>query len=347
MKIKEYLLHKYLTWRTRPALLERHWRNNKVRWRRLREKPDPAQITVGAVQLELTLMDDAREYLDEMCRITNQAARQGVQLLAFPEYSTFPLLGHIPGIEKLAANADQENAGSGDVNVADLFRFAGPFFNRVSHFTFSTLAATFGLYIMAGSMPFPVEGQVVNRALLYGPDGKLRGTQDKVHLMPLEHQWGFSTGSAFNVFTTSVGKLAMPVCMDATYFETFRTVAEMGTDIVMVPIANPEPYNQWLALRGIWPRVQESLVYGIKSAMVGQAFGHTLTGKAGVFAPLELTPKLDGILAEAKSFDREELVTATLDLHALWALQQNHPYLGDKNPALSAKHCRNDLPKKE
>ena len=58
----------------------------------------------------------------------------------------------------------------------------------------------------------------------------------------------------------------------------------------------------------------ETPVYGIKSALVGKMLGFTLTGKAGVFAPLEQTPNGDGSLAEAKSFDREELVAATLDL---------------------------------
>ncbi|MCW3489462.1 carbon-nitrogen hydrolase family protein [Dethiobacter alkaliphilus] len=335
MKIREYLLHKYLAWRTRPALLERHWRSKKVRWRRTDEKPDRKKIPVGAVQLEVKLTDNAGEYMDEMCRITNKAARQGVRLLAFPEYSTFPLLGYIPGIEKLAEDTATDNQ---EVSVADLFRFAGPFFNRVAHFTFSKLASTFGLYIMTGSMPYPVEDRVVNRAFLYGPDGQMLGHQDKVHLMPMEHAWGFSAGDAFNVFDTPLGKLAMPVCMDATYFETFRILERQGAEIVMVPIANAEEYNYWLALRGIWPRVQESMVYGIKSALVGQVLGYTLTGKAGIFAPLELTPNQDGTLAEAKTFDSQELITATLDLEALHNLRATHPYLGDQNPALIAKY---------
>ncbi|MDW7650320.1 MAG: nitrilase-related carbon-nitrogen hydrolase, partial [Bacillota bacterium] len=194
------------------------------------------------------------------------------------------------------------------------------------------------IIIMAGSMPHTDGSRVVNRALLYGPDGELAGTQDKVHLMPLEHGWGFSPGSEFRVFATPLGRLAMPVCMDATYFETFRILANLGAEIVMVPIANAEPYNEWLALRGIWPRVQESLVFGIKSALVGNLLGFELTGKAGIFAPLPLTPGGDGVLAEAASPDKEDFVRAVLDLEALSKLRANHPYLGDENPELLRKN---------
>ena len=222
--------------------------------------------------------------------------------------------------------------------VADVFRFAGPVFHSIMHETFPYLAKKYGMYIMAGSFPSPHGDHVMNRSFLFGPRGDLLGSQDKVHLTAVEYQWGLNRGSVFNSFLTPLGKLAMPVCMDATYFETFRILRGAGAEIVMIPIANPEPYNYWLALRGIWPRVQESLVYGIKSAMVGEVLGFTLTGRAGIFAPLELSPKGDGVLAEMEHPDREGLVTAELDLEALLALRQNHPYLEDQNPALIKKY---------
>ena len=98
--------------------------------------------------------------------------------------------------------------------------------------------------------------------------------------MPIEKEWGISRGSKLEVFPTPLGKLAFPVCMDATYFETFRILEKQGAEIVMIPIANPEPYNYGLALRGIWPRVQEAPVYGIKSALVGRVLGFEFTGRA-------------------------------------------------------------------
>lgn len=337
MHIKELLLHKYLAWHTRPVLLKRHWRRKKISLQAKTDAVHRRKVPVGAAQLEAVLFHDVRDYFDEMHRHTSRADKAGVRLLVFPENNSFQLLGLIPGIEKIAA-AGNTDAGAGGISVADLFRFAEPFFNRTAYYTFATLAKAYDMVIMVGSMPHLRGKDVVNRAVLFGPDGQLLGTQDKVHLLPLEHSWGLSPGNEFSVFDSPLGKLAMPVCMDATYFETFRILVGLGAEIVMVPIANAEPYNEWLALRGIWPRVQESLVFGIKSALVGSLLGYTLTGKAGIFAPLPLTPNGDGVLAEAPDPDKEGFVRADLDLEALSDLRANHPYLGDKNPSLTNKY---------
>lgn len=346
--MKEKLFLHYLKWRTRPALLRHHLEKKQIRGADNCAAVERRAIKVGAVQLQLQFFTSPLAYVDEMCHWAEEAAAAGVQLLVFPENNSFQLLGLLPGIEKLAGDGGDSggNAGGGDAggrvdappSVADVFRYAGPVFHRVMKETFPYLARKYGMYIMAGSFPYPQAGKVMNRSFLFGPGGDLLGSQDKVHLTSVEHQWGLERGDQFHVFDTPLGKLAMPVCMDATYFETFRILRGAGAEIIMIPIANPEPYNFWLALRGIWPRVQESLVYGIKSAMVGEIMGFTLTGRAGIFAPLELSPKGDGVLAEMEHPGREGLVTAVLDLDALHDLRQNHPYLEDKNPALRQKY---------
>jgi predicted amidohydrolase len=336
MTLKETLFIRYLAHKTRPAVLQRHL---QTLCKGCATTPDynRRQLTAAAAQVHLDLVPDARDYVGTMHSFAARAAEAGASLLVYPENNSFPLLGLLPGIGEMAKNLDGEGDGPA-VSVADLFRALGPVFNRVAHTTFSHLARHYGLWIVAGSYPTPVQGRVFNRALIYAPSGALAGTQDKVHLTLQEHQWAFTPGADFRVYTTPFGRLAAPVCMDATYFETFRILAGLGAEIVAVPIANPEAYNPWLALRGIWPRVQESLVYGVKSALVGELFGHTLTGKAGIFAPLPLTPNGDGVLAETQHPDREGFACAALDLEALRELREQHPYLGDKNPALMKKY---------
>ena len=101
------------------------------------------------------------------------------------------------------------------------------------------------------------------------------------------------------VYSLPFGKVVCPICMDATYFETFRIARERGADIAILPIANLEEYNLWKALRGIWPRVQESYLYGLKSSLNGWIFGRHFTGKAGIFAPWPMTPNKDGVLSSS------------------------------------------------
>ncbi len=341
--LKEQLFFYYLKFKARPALIQRHLEKKRLQGGNNCDTIDVQAIKAGAVQIKLELCSTPLEYVDQMCRWTEAAASAGVQLLAFPENNSFQLLGLLPGIEKTAQGQGEgghgQGPGAGETpRLADVFRFAAPVFNAVIHQAFPYLARKYGMYIMAGSFPYLKGENVMNRSLLFGPRGEALGGQDKVHLMPLEHAGGLTKGDNFQVFATPLGKLAAPVCMDATYFETFRILREAGADIVMVPIFNPEPYNFWLALRGIWPRVQESLVYGIKSAMVGEIMGYTLTGRSGIFAPLELTPEGDGVLAELEDPHGEGLATADLNLKALWELRESHPYLGDKNPALTKKY---------
>ncbi|MDI3281585.1 MAG: nitrilase, partial [Bacillota bacterium] len=101
-------------------------------------------------------------------------------------------------------------------------------------------------------------------------------------------------------------------------------------------IANSEEYHPWKALRGIWPRVQESYVFGLKASLNGWLGGMHFTGKAGIFAPLELTEGRDGVLALAGHWEGDELVTADLNLAALRRARQEAEYWGDANPAFEA-----------
>jgi predicted amidohydrolase len=344
-ELKEKLFQQYLIWNCRPTRIAGYLQNRLP-------PPGPAKlidrrrIRVAALQLELKLLRKPLEYVDEMHRHTRKAAGAGADLAVFPEYNNLPLLGLLPGIDDFV-EADREKtegkkrggndlkgdqAGE-DINMEEIYHYMSPAVQPLVHAIFSRLAKAYSMHIMAGSYTLADNGRVINRAFLYGPAGDLLGSQDKVHLLPLEMGWNLKCGSAFKVFETALGRLAMPVCMDATYYETFRILEHKKADIALLPVANPEEYNYWLALRGIWPRVQESLLYGVKSALVGSIGGMIFSGRSGIFAPLELTPRQDGVLAEVDSFDREAIAIADLDLQALHELRREHPWR-DSNPEL-------------
>jgi len=338
-QLKEKLFQRYLVWHCRPARLRRHL-NGTLPAPAKPAAVDRRRIRVAALQVELKLFKNPLDYADEAHRRVKEAADAGAQIVAFPEYNNLPLLGMLPGIDKMEnahqagdSNTSGKTGREPAISLADIFSFMTPAVQPFIHTLYSSLALTYSLYIMAGSYTLADGDRVVNRAFLYDPDGKLIGSQDKVHLLPVEVEWHLKRGSSLAGFETPVGRLAMPVCMDATYYETFRILEKQGVDIVLLPIANLEAYNYWLALRGIWPRVQESALYGVKSALVGSVAGFTFTGKAGVFAPLEITPNRDGVLAEAHHFDREAIAVADLNLEILHSLRQDHPWR-DHNPNL-------------
>jgi predicted amidohydrolase len=348
---KEKLFRRYLYWLCRPTRLRR-------RVASLIDEGGPVPVSVplvdgsrlrvAALQVKVKLSRDPLHYAAEVHRRVRQASSEGAQLVVFPEYNNLPLLGMLPGVEEMSKNVSDEGAGgerdgrregspATDVTVADVIHYIGPVVSPFLDALYSALAAAYRLHLMAGSFLLADGDRVVNRAFLYGPDGRLIGTQDKVHLMPIEMDWGLSAGAEFRLFETGIGRVAAPVCMDATFYETFRILELMEAEVVMIPIANPEPYNYWLALRGIWPRVQECPIYGVKSALVGNVLGFAFTGRAGVFAPAELTPDGSGVLAEVASAEEEGIALAEVDLDALQEFRRNHPWR-DSNPRLYARY---------
>ncbi len=341
---KERLFRRYLYWACRPSRVRKHlMRQISMTGDTL--PVDRQRIKAAALQLELKLFKNPLDYVDEMHRRVREAKEAGAQLAVFPELNNLQLLGMLPGIEQAAATADpidgnESKSGSPEITLADVIFYAGPVMKPLIDATFSTLASAYGLYVMAGSFLLPDGKKLVNRALLFDPEGNLAGVQDKVHWTLMEKEWGLTRGTGFNLFQTALGQLALPVCMDATYFETFRILERMGAEIVSIPIANPEPYNYWMSLRGIWPRVQESPVYGIKSALVGRLMSFEFTGKAGIFAPMELTPDGSGVLAEVESSETEGMAVAELDLEELAKLRADHPWR-DSNEALYQRYFPN------
>ncbi|MBC7083312.1 MAG: hypothetical protein H5T95_07465 [Firmicutes bacterium] len=288
-----------------------------------------SRVRVAAVQMRLDLIKDARTYAEKIYTLTKAAVDQGAQLVVFPEDSGTPLVGLVPGIEKLAAKgidaAVADMAGT-DVKVAEVFRVISPAVKRIYETTFSTLARAFRVYIITGSAFLEDDdGRMRAVGYFYGPDGEVIAKQRKLHLVPMEAAWGFEPGSDLEVPDTPLGRVAFPICMDATYFETFRIARLRGADIVVIPSANNEEYLFWRTMRGIWPRVQESQVLGVSAAAVGNLLGISFTGRSGLLAPLEMTPSGDGWLVRAASFDQEEVVVGNLDLDALYRFRDENP----------------------
>ncbi len=342
---KEKLFQRYLVRSCRQAKV-RGYLQGKLPSLPFSEPVDRRQLRVAALQVKLEPCQNPMVFADLILRRVKEASDAGARLVAFPEYLNLLLLGMLPGFAQMEREFSAESdvdctadrqAGEGQISLPDIFRFMTPAVLPLVFTLFSLVAAAYRLYLMAGSYTVDDNGSLVNRAYLFGPQGELLGFQDKVHLLPVEEKWGLRRGKGFDTFETEAGRLAVPVCMDATFYESFRILEYRGVEIVILPIANLEAYNYWLALRGIWPRVQESPLYGVKSALVGSIAGLTFTGRAGIFAPLELTPNRDGVIAEVDQFDREAMALADLDLHALNELRLNHPWR-DCNPALYRRY---------
>lgn len=325
-----------LRWRSRSGPLARVVR------RPARPKiptPKVGEVRVAAVQMPFTFFSSGEAFARELRSYVRQASEAGAELVVFPEDLGTTLLEILPGFDRLARSGSLEGAlaslGPG-VNLSDVIEMAGPATLRIYETVLAGLARSHRVHVQGGSILVPLDGRTFNVAHLYDPDGRLLGRQPKCHLLPLEASWGLAAGDDLEVLDTPLGKLAQPVCMDATYFETFRILVSKGAEIVCLPTADPDPApTAWKSLRGLWPRVQESGVYGIQAAMVGEALGMSFAGQSAIIAPIDLTPDGSGYLARAQGHERE-VVISDLDLEALRALHE-HPAVRP-NPAFDESY---------
>jgi predicted amidohydrolase len=110
----------------------------------------------------------------------------------------------------------------------------------------SQLAAHFGVYIIAGSVPEYDENDCVyNTSYVFDREGKEIACHRKVHLFDIDVKGGQSfkesetltPGDHFTTFETEFGTMGLCICFDIRFVETYRIMAERGAKMVFVPAA--------------------------------------------------------------------------------------------------------------
>lgn len=292
------------------------------------------RLWIGIAQTRLELAEDGASFAEHMGQLAARAVEQGAQLVVFPEDVGFLLLGLLPGaraaittngaIHCAAQATDLEavvrQVVGASLSIPNLLRIVAPGAWPIYRETFAGLARRTGAYILGGSIILPDEaGRLYNVAFLFGPDGEIQAQQRKTHLFHIERDWGLEAGDEIVVYELPNTRIAFPICMDHTFYEPIRVAYLRGAEVIIDPSANPERYDEPSERRGVWSRVQESPAYGVLACMVGTLAGIVFEGRSQLVAPLALTPRGDGILAQAQTVDQEEVVVAEVDLAALRA----------------------------
>jgi len=285
---------------------------------------DVERISIACVQAGVTLPDFYTEesFRGLTRRLMQDAAASmpaGVpRLVVFPE-------DYASGC--LFVGEEEAVAGSSSLRgaVANLVRrhFAGVMGQRLRHRvgwvralalhraadaarlyfdTFSSLAREYGAYVLGGSVLLPeldtADGRldpkgsdVYNVSYLFGPDGKVVGSQRKAFLIELEGAEGLDLCPGrvedLQVFDTELGRIAVAVCFDAFQEPVVQRFKEMDVDIFLQPSANPGPWNDWQQedwLRGTWKAVVEEgiAVYGVNPMLVGHLLDVEFEGQSSI-----------------------------------------------------------------
>lgn len=200
--------------------------------------------------------------------LIRHAAEAGAQLILTPENTC-----HIktPQSEKLQSSPYEDDHP------------ALPFF--------AELARELGVWILVGSIAVRVsDTKVVNRSLLFSENGELISQYDKIHLFDVDLPTGEShresnivqAGSHAVIADTPWGVLGMTICYDLRFAALFRTLAQGGAQIIVVPSAFTVPTGQahWETL--LRARAIETGSFILAPAQTGthhgdrKTYGHSL-----------------------------------------------------------------------
>jgi predicted amidohydrolase len=178
------------------------------------------------------------------------------------------------------------------------------------------LSAELGIYVHVGSTAIArPDGKVANRAFLFGPDGELITTYDKIHMFDVDldngESWresaAYEPGMEAIVADLPIGRLGLAVCYDLRFPQLFQAEALAGAEVLTVPAAFTRQTGEahWHAL--LRARAIENGAFVIAAAQGGkhedgrETYGHSL-----------IVDPWGRILAEAAN-DEPGVVVAEID----------------------------------
>ncbi len=159
--------------------------------------------------------------------------------------------------------------------------------------------------------------------------GDLIGYQDKIHPTMSERELGIKCGKKLEIFEISGVKISVLICADILYPELCRIPGLRKVDIVLNPVVSFKkselPAQEYRYCLYFTRSFDNS--YAIVKA---GGFGKTFLGEMCVGRSLISMP--DGIVAKYSNEEREEIVSAEIDLKKLEEFRKVNYSLRDRNP---------------
>ncbi len=262
-------------------------------------------VSVACINFHTEWGDKAAN-LSKMKTFTLEAARQGNNIIIFPELA-------LSGYE---CGEDIEGKGSCGMHCESAEVIPGPSTEEMKE-----LARELDVYIIFG-MP---EQNKINSDVRYissviiAPEGIL-GSYRKLHLAPLprfKESLCFSPGDEVPVWKTRYGVIGVLICYDFYFFpELARIMALKGATLLINTTASVAgPGKPYFIVQQTGSRATENLVYAASANLVGKEREKSFYGHSVIAGPL--VPRPAFVFAEGG--ETEEIVSATLSFPKLRA----------------------------
>jgi deaminated glutathione amidase len=176
-------------------------------------------------------------------------------------------------------------------NREQLKSVAAPFEGHPQLRHVGELAKLHAMNVHIGSLAVPLaDGRFANRSVLFGPDGAIAATYDKIHLFDADiaglnaYRESATYAGGETAVTAPLGDftLGMSICYDMRFPRLYNSLANAGANLIAVPAAFTVPTGQahWHVL--LRARAIETGSYVIAAAQGGQhangraTYGHSL-----------------------------------------------------------------------
>ncbi|WP_167626606.1 carbon-nitrogen hydrolase family protein [Paracoccus luteus] len=257
-------------------------------------------MRIAAAAYPFDWFDDWDAYAAKVETWVAQAA--DCDLLVFPEY----------GAMELASLGGRAVAGDLQASLREVAHHAPA--RDALH---AGLAARHGCHILAASGPAFSGALPVNRAVLFGPQGRI-GHQDKQIMTRFEREaWDVAPGDRLRLFDTPVGRLGIVICYDSEFPLLARALAEAGAEILLVPSCTDTVAGFNRVRIGAMARALENQCVVVHAPTVGRCDWNPAIdenrGRAAIYAPPDGLWPDSGVVAEG-GMDSAGWVKATVDL---------------------------------
>ena len=240
------------------------------------------------------------------------AARQGAQLVVFPELAFLPFFPQRPKQTQVSGWSEP---------------IPGPTVEL-----FSRLARELGVVVVLNLFEVDDQGRTYDSSPVLDSDGRLLGTTRMVHILdaPCFHERDYYTPGDLGapVFGTSVGKVGVAICYDRHFPEYMRALALKGADIVVVPQAGAlDEWPEGLFEAEMCVAAFQNGYFTALANRVGREECLTFAGESFVADPA------GRVVARAARL-RDEILYADLDLESLNQCHARRHFLVDRRAGL-------------
>ncbi len=239
---------------------------------------------IGVVQWQMRTMHSFDEFMTQVEFFVDSLADYKADVAMFPEFFTAPLMALDPA--ESTVEAVRNLAGYTDRTRDAL----------------STLAVSYNINIIGGSLPVLDDGELYNVAFLCRRDGTVEA-QSKLHITPSEWRfWAMRGGDDLQVFETDFGRIGILICYDVQFPELSRLLVDKGMQILFVPFWTDTKNGYLRVQRCAQARAIENECYVAIGGSVGNLprveNADIQYAQSAVFSPSDFAFPHDAIMAE-------------------------------------------------